>query len=200
MSTQVRDRIGQAGLFIGYSLLLSRMISAWQASGQVTGVIVAFDMLLVLLLTVSRREASSITSGAGPRVAALVGTWLPLAFHATTPSALGHYAALLALAGLAVNTVGLVSLGRSFGVVAANRGIVQSGLYQRIRHPLYAGYLLSHLALVLTYPDLWNIVVWLLADGALFFRINFEERHLHADPQYRQYQARVPWRLVPGLY
>lgn len=200
MSTQVRDRLGQLALFIGYSLLLSRMIAAWQASGHVTGVIVAFDMLLALLLTVSRRDASSITSDAGPRVAALVGTWLPLAFHPTTPSGLGHYAAPLALAGLAVNIVGLVSLGRSFGVVPANRGIVQSGLYQRIRHPLYAGYLLSHLAFVFTYPDLWNIVVWLLADGALLFRMHFEERHLHADPQYRQYQARVPWRLLPGVY
>jgi protein-S-isoprenylcysteine O-methyltransferase Ste14 len=200
MSTRVRDRIGQLALFVGYSLFLIRMISAWQTYDQVTGVIVAFNMLLALLLTISRRDASSITSGAGPRVAALVGTWLPLVFHPSTPSGLGHYAAPLALAGLAVNVVGLMSLGRSFGVVPANRGIVQSGLYQRIRHPMYAGYLLSHLALVITFPDLWNLVVWLLADGSLLFRMHFEERHLHADPQYRQYQARVPWRLLPGLY
>ena len=40
---------------------------------------------------------------------------------------------------------GKITLGRSFGIVPANRGVVTAGR-TLVRHPIYTGYLVSHLA------------------------------------------------------
>ena len=45
--------------------------------------------------------------------------------------------------GLAVVIVGKMTLGRSFGVVPANRGVVVGGPYRLVRHPIYTGYLIT---------------------------------------------------------
>ena len=41
--------------------------------------------------------------------------------------------------GLLVVVAGKISIGRSFGLIPANRGIVSSGLYRLVRHPIYLG-------------------------------------------------------------
>jgi hypothetical protein len=48
----------------------------------------------------------------------------------------------LQLAGLVIGIVSLVALGRSFGFVAADRGVKTRGPYAVVRHPVYASYLL----------------------------------------------------------
>ena len=40
--------------------------------------------------------------------------------------------------------VGKISLGRSFGLIPANRGIVSTGLYRLARDSIYLGYLITH--------------------------------------------------------
>ena len=47
----------------------------------------------------------------------------------------------LSACGLLVVIGGKLSLGRSFGLMPANRGVVSSGLYRIVRHPIYLGYL-----------------------------------------------------------
>jgi protein-S-isoprenylcysteine O-methyltransferase Ste14 len=102
--------------------------------------------------------------------------------------------------GLLVVIGGKISLGRSFGLIPANRGIVSSGLYRLVRHPIYLGYLITHIAFVVANPTLWNVALLLTADVALFARAVCEERTLAHDEAYRAYQTRVRWRVVPGLF
>ena len=45
--------------------------------------------------------------------------------------------------GLIVMVVGLVDLGRSFGVMPRARGLVRHGLYRWVRHPIYLGEFLA---------------------------------------------------------
>ena len=52
--------------------------------------------------------------------------------------------ALISTVGLLFVIAGKITLGRSFGIVPANRGVV-AGPYTLVRHPIYAGYLLSHI-------------------------------------------------------
>jgi protein-S-isoprenylcysteine O-methyltransferase Ste14 len=86
-------------------------------------------------------------------------------------------------------------------LLPAHRGtIVQGGIYQIVRHPLYAGYLWNHLAFVLAYSHLWNIAVWLLSEGAQMIRLRYEEQLLSSDPAYIDYRQRVRWRVLPGVY
>jgi protein-S-isoprenylcysteine O-methyltransferase Ste14 len=120
-----------------------------------------------------------------------------------------HYAPVLGLgplylalqvAGAAFAVVSLLSLGRSFGVVAANRGVRTAGAYRLVRHPAYAGYALADLGYVLENPKLLNIVLALVVLAFQVGRIRAEEACLETDAAYRRYRERVRFRLVPGLW
>jgi protein-S-isoprenylcysteine O-methyltransferase Ste14 len=95
---------------------------------------------------------------------------------------------------------GICDLGRSFGIVAAHRGIKTSGLYRYLRHPIYAAYLLAFGGFVLAHPSVRNSVVLLVWVFIQIARIRAEERLLSADPQYAAYAQRVRDRLIPGIW
>jgi protein-S-isoprenylcysteine O-methyltransferase Ste14 len=96
--------------------------------------------------------------------------------------------------------IGILQLGRSFGIVAANRGIQTSGLYGVVRHPIYATYLLAFGGFVLAHPSLYNGVVLLMWAGIQVARIIAEERLLEQDQAYCAYRRIVHYRLIPGLW
>ena len=95
---------------------------------------------------------------------------------------------------------GKVALGRSFGLIPANRGVVCSGPYRLVRHPIYLGYLITHVAFVAANPTMWNMVVFTIADVALLARAVCEEETLTRDEAYKAYTTRVRWRVVPGAF
>jgi protein-S-isoprenylcysteine O-methyltransferase Ste14 len=102
--------------------------------------------------------------------------------------------------GLTVVVIGKLSLGRSFGLAPANRGVVSTGLYRLVRHPIYLGYLITHIGFVLANGIDWNLSILAIADAALLMRAVREERTLGADPAYRDYMQRVRWRVLPGVF
>ena len=61
--------------------------------------------------------------------------------------------AALSAVGLCLVIAGKLALGRSFGLVPANRGVVASGPYLLVRHPIYSGYLITHVALPAGAPE-----------------------------------------------
>ena len=95
---------------------------------------------------------------------------------------------------------GKLSLGRSFGLMPANRGVVSSGLYRLVRHPIYLGYLITHSGFLAANPTVWNIVMLVGADIALMWRAVCEEQTLGKDAAYREYLQTVRWRVLPGVF
>ena len=95
---------------------------------------------------------------------------------------------------------GKITLGRSFGLMPANRGVVSSGVYRIVRHPIYLGYLITHVAFLVATPSAWNIAALLAADAALLARAVCEEQTLARDERYRTYQQTVRWRVCPGMF
>ena len=84
--------------------------------------------------------------------------------------------------------------------LGADHTLVRSGPYALVRHPIYAGYLLTHAAFLVAHPTPWNLAVLLVADTALVVRALIEERMLGTDVKYQSYCRRVGWHLVPGVF
>lgn len=103
----------------------------------------------------------------------------------------------LQLVGLFVQLFAKVHLGRSFALLPANRGIVQSGPYGMVRHPIYLGYMIGHVGFLLTVWSPLNLMVYLTLHSLFFLRIREEEKLLLADPEYQEYVRVVRYRLVP---
>lgn len=92
------------------------------------------------------------------------------------------------------------ALGRSIGLLPALRGIVTTGPYRLVRHPVYLGYLVIHLGFLLTHFSPRNAAVLAALYVVQVLRIRREEAVLAGDADYRAYQRRVRWRMVPGVY
>lgn len=108
--------------------------------------------------------------------------------------------AALQLLGWALAVVCISALGRSFGLVAANRGIVTRGPYRLVRHPVYSCYLLTQAGYVLENPTTRNFAVIFATVLFQLVRIRTEEQCLEQDPEYATYRRHVRWRLIPRVY
>jgi protein-S-isoprenylcysteine O-methyltransferase Ste14 len=77
---------------------------------------------------------------------------------------------------------------------------VNTGLYRLVRHPIYLGYLITHVGFLIANPTIWNAMTLLGADVALLIRAVCEEQTLAKDSAYQEYQEHVRWRVVPGVF
>jgi protein-S-isoprenylcysteine O-methyltransferase Ste14 len=77
---------------------------------------------------------------------------------------------------------------------------VAQGPYTLMRHPIYTGYMITHVGFLAAHPTTMNVIVVLISDTALIVRALLEERVLNQDEQYRAYCARVGWHLMPGVF
>jgi len=200
-----RDNADSAArvLLIGlFSLMAVRLGADFLETGRLTGLLLLGSELTVVVLTVFRRAPAVVDRSLRARVLttmSLLGP--PLVRPAlVTPIASEAVTVAVSAVGLLIVIAGKISLGRSFGLIPANRGIVSTGLYRIVRHPIYMGYLITHIAFVAANPTMWNIALLLTADIALLARAVCEERTLALDDAYRAYQTRVRWRVVPGLF
>jgi protein-S-isoprenylcysteine O-methyltransferase Ste14 len=112
----------------------------------------------------------------------------------------GQVCMTLMLAGALFQLWAKLTLRRSFGVAPANRGVKADGPYRIVRHPMYAGYLVTHLGFWLLHPTAWNAAIYLGSFGLQVARLMAEERVLNEDPAYQALRRRVRFRLVPGVF
>jgi protein-S-isoprenylcysteine O-methyltransferase Ste14 len=169
---------------------------------RVTGLLLLVNEALVVVLTIVRRRTGTVDRSPGVAVVTLVSLMgAPLLRTVAGPGLFpDSVTALVSAVGLVVVLAGKLTLGRSFGIVPANRGVVIAGPYTLVRHPIYAGYLISHVAFLCAYPTGWNVAVLVVTDGALILRALCEERVLAADQTYQSYCRRVAWHLLPGVF
>lgn len=196
------DLTARAAIIVLFSIMAIRFGADFINTGRLTGLFLLASEALVVVLTVMRRSAVSVDLSLKARILTVVSVLGPplMAPAAGLPLAPQAFTVALSCVGLAVVIAGKITLGRSFALLPANRGVVSSGLYKVVRHPIYMGYLVTHVAFLVASPSLWNIVALVGADIALLARAVCEERTLAQDPAYRDYQTRVRWRVVPGIF
>jgi len=79
--------------------------------------------------------------------------------------------------------------------------LIDSGLYSRVRHPLYSGAILMVIGLPIALGSLWGLIPASLACFTLVWRIKFEEQMLVAGMDgYPAYRERVKYKLFPRIY
>jgi protein-S-isoprenylcysteine O-methyltransferase Ste14 len=102
--------------------------------------------------------------------------------------------------GLGLQIYAKFKLGRCYGILPANRGIVDDGPYRLVRHPIYLGYLVTHVGFMLGFFSWWNLVVLVMVYGLLALRILEEEKVLGQELAYRHYMGHVRYRAIPGVF
>jgi len=156
---------------------------------------------VVVILLVFRRPSRSLSRRPWDWLAGIAGSFLVLLVRPTGGTAAADAAGFaLQLFGTMFQLYGKVALGRSFGIVAANRGVVFSGPYRLVRHPIYLGYLVTHAGFLLSNPSVRNVAIYAAAYVFQVARIYAEERILAQDGEYREYLRSVRYRLIPGVY
>lgn len=156
---------------------------------------------VMVLLFLTRRPSSATTSSPIEWGVGVAGTLSPMLLRLSAISGeLTWLGRPLQTIGVLLSIVALLSIGRSIGVVPADRGIRTGGAYRIVRHPVYSAYIVTFTGYLMCSPTARNaavVVVSLLLLGA---RAVFEERFLMRDARYRDYAQRVRWRMLPWLF
>jgi len=196
------DIVSRAVIVVLFSFMAVQFGRDFLETGRLTNLMLLTSEMLVVALTVLRRAAATVDRSVRARMLttlSLLGPPLvkPAQVLPWLPASVTVAASIL---GLAVVIAGKLTLGRSFGLMPANRGIVSSGVYRLVRHPIYLGYLITHVAFLFANPTPWNLAILIGGDTALLMRAVCEEQTLARDAGYREYQQVVRWRVCPGLF
>lgn len=82
-----------------------------------------------------------------------------------------------------------------------NQYVCKDGPYQFIRHPGYAGLIISVLVCPLILRSYWGLVLSLLLALIIIIRTTLEDQFLQkALPGYREYAGKVKYRLIPYIW
>lgn len=87
--------------------------------------------------------------------------------------------------------------------IQSDRGhtVCREGPYRIVRHPGYAGALLSYWLMPLVLSTLWVYVPVVVVTGLLALRIVLEEKTLREElPGYVQYTKETRYRVIPGIW
>jgi protein-S-isoprenylcysteine O-methyltransferase Ste14 len=180
-------------------LFVARHVEAFRATGKVAFLIFCVSESIQAFLFLARKLPRSVSSIPLDWIMGISGTMLPL-FFAPEGTIVFSYGEQVIACGAVLQILGLLSLNRSFAIIAARRTIKTLGMYRLVRHPIYASYLPLFLGYILLNGSMYNVIVCVGAIASLLLRIVAEERHLAQDPVYLEYKKRVRWRLLPWVY
>jgi protein-S-isoprenylcysteine O-methyltransferase Ste14 len=107
---------------------------------------------------------------------------------------------ILVTVSAGVGFASVLTLGRQFGIRPALRGLVTNGPYKLVRHPLYLSYIASDIGYNLQEWNFGTLLLVLAGWFALVWRIRAEERVLSQAAEWPNYEIRVRYRLVPGIW
>jgi protein-S-isoprenylcysteine O-methyltransferase Ste14 len=118
----------------------------------------------------------------------------------TTP--LSYLGVVLIIVGVGIVLFAFFGLGRALTaspIPKADGQLVTTGLYARVRHPIYFGLLLAAAGIVLDAGWWPQLAIAAMLYVLLNIKASFEEQLLvERYPEYREYAAKTP-RLLPRL-
>ena len=187
---------------IGAAFFAQATLRVYLQSHRLIGAAFFVEQMWIVVAYLIRRPARTASRRLGDWLLAFGGTFAGVLFRPD-----GAHPQWGLTAGLAVQMIGLaicvasfLALGRSFGFVAADRGLVRRGPYAIVRHPIYASYVLLQFGYLLQSISLRNAFVMFVASGCNVGRAVAEDRVLATNKDYDAYRRRVRWRMFPGIW
>jgi protein-S-isoprenylcysteine O-methyltransferase Ste14 len=199
LKTRVRLAIGNICLALTFFALIPAKA---QYHSGIANDIWLIGAALMGVLSLVRFPPRSAMVDARSVLATVAMVIIPVLMRPGTSSTglLADCAIIVEFIGVAFTQISRLYLGRHFGLLPANRGVVSSGPFRLIRHPIYSGWLFLIIGYVMAYPTPRNIGIPVLSLPFLIWRMDLEEKLLSHDPEYRTYVAKTRYRLIPGIY
>ena len=195
-----------AGILVADSFGLDRGTHAGSAGVLRTiGAVLVLAFYALVIWCYLRRGPALATSGSvTAHAAAIAATWLPFALPLLHGGPAGQdrqaLSDVLLICGMVWAVWSLRFLGRNVSVLAQARGVVERGPYRWVRHPLYAGEIVSGLGLAIAVNSYAALALWVALCGLQIYRALREEQVLlQALPAYRSYRSRTA-ALLPGVF
>ena len=165
---------------------------------------VAGIQTIILVITMAfRRAPVRVTPNPWYWLLAFVATYGATAFIAFAPRGTPIVPIIvpnvLVLISVAIVIYARLALGRSIGYVPADRGIVTSGPYKFVRHPIYSGLFVTLFAFILRVYSPLNLLLYVVIVGLFMLKSVIEEWFLRDAPEYASYMKQVRYRWIPGI-
>lgn len=186
-------------LVIAFGTFAYANLLGFQRSHEGMLLLFCFSEALTAVFILFRSDPETVSGNTFDWVVAIGGTFAPLLLR-PAPWGIAPFARYAIIAGVMIQIAGLISLNRSFALVAAKRQIKTEGLYRFVRHPLYASYFLTFSGYVLMNTSHQNMIVYGLTISLLIIRLVKEEKHLALDTSYCDYMKKVNYRVIPFVY
>lgn len=174
------------------------------ATGTCVTLLIAllFRNTSITLVFLLRRPSKLTSRNVGDWVAAIGGTFITYLYTSqakpihpfVVPTA---YVVMIVTAF--ISTICIINLGRSFGLVPANRGIKTDLLYGIVRHPLYLLYTIYDLAVISLAFSSHNCYICILHALFSYLRAKREENILMQDISYKEYASKTRYMFLPGV-
>ena len=162
----------ETGIFIGY-------IAAYTSRVRAVSVADGFMEVAFPVIVAGMPILISLAPYTLPR-------WAPL-------DASFHLYAYLIVMGLVIlggliNLIGLLTLRRAFTIMTEARALVTTGIFGRMRHPLYTGHFIMFFGSLLLRLHGYTVIMYLLFAAGQVVRAKIEERKLtQVFPEYAEY-------------
>lgn len=185
----VQDEISQNIFGASSQLILNNLV-------QFSYLAIASAILLIAKKP-KRKYSKSI-----PTLISLLGSFLPyLLLLSPVSESFRITSALFVFLGGAISLMGLLSLRKSFSITPEVRGLVVSGLYSFIRHPMYLGGFVAAIGIVISSFSIFSLVVYLLWVVVQVWRSRLEEQLIIKEyPDYENYRKKTSAFLpIPGF-
>jgi len=188
-------------LALMWALFAASTYLAWRHTHSVVALLLFFVNTLFAVLFVSRRSSQAVSENPKDWMVTAATILLSFSLRVKPIHLLPVAAVSQAIQAVSVSIIlfSLWALGRSFGLIPANRGVKTGGMYHYVRHPLYAGELLFYLGFLIGNFSVFNAIVCACIFLGLNLRARAEERLLSNDRSYLNYMQSVRFRFIPGV-
>lgn len=197
---RILDLIEQLVVIGVYLSLIVRIWPSSLTSANLHQILIILSEGMILAFLILRRPTENISVNPRDWAYAFAGSFLPLMISVGGTPIAPRLGICLLVFGLFFHVGAKLSLRRSFGLVAADRGVKDDGLYRFMRHPMYAGYFIVHIGYLLVAPTLRNLAIYVSVWVFLGLRVIAEEKILSQNPKYVAYKENVHYRIIPGLF